>query len=552
VTRVVRAAAQAAVVCGLLMAAMLTFVPSASAMPVVVSGTAGNDIVEVLEEEPGSAEYRVTINGDITRRTIPAGSVLRFEMVGGNDRVTIAGDLRTGVSIGVQTEGDILLLAPSESILAASQVGGDYSIAGSGTGVLSDIGTISVAGELELSVIDVHLDQLDVTGEVVVNGRDVFLRSANDLLVVGSRVGGDSVIEADGAVVISGGFVGSVQLTSATGGVSGGPSEFLVGGDVSVSAVGPIELINLTTTGILTLDTRSDARIVSPEGNIVLAPSTVDGNLSLRALVGLLADTSDLMLDAGLIVIGGDLVAEALGDVTLDGLDLTGTADLTTFSSVRIANMGDLELLSVSADGTLEAGSASGDISGVGLVQSGGNATFNARAGAVSLATLKVAGALSVHAAAAVQLTSTADVVIRSVSAGGTVTMVVEGVIAEEVFDSEPKVVAEGDITLTAIGPGAGIGDNTDASRFLDVETPGTIAATANGSSDNVFIRQAAGYPGGAEPGIAPSLVPVEDPGATIRSMLRDLQLVLASLIVLVSLAVGFPAETASSSPRVD
>ena len=470
----------------------------------------------------------VSAGGDILLSAGGTGSDLTLDAAIGS----------TGGAIGLAATGDV---SQSGSISTAGQAidlqaGGDWTMGGAAT-VASAGGAIAIAasGTVTVTTVDAGSGAIAITahelldadlptdtaadlsgsalqlvlsgdggsrtnaletdvGTLTVDGGDVFVANAGDLLLAGAdtgtlvvQAGGnltvDTAVSSSGNVLL--GASGSIRVDA--GVQANGSLTLAAGGNLDLTATGTLQAstgdIVATAGGALTMDEQSSA---SAGGNLQLAASgdaTITGLTAAAVIVtssaGAILDAGDLRLD----IDAGVALLQAQGDV--GGATQASALELSVATLAAQSAQGDVAL--DEADG-FTAGSVSITVQAVG---SGGTAAAGDAATGLGL---QSAGGGSIDLVSGGNLVLASSSTQAAIGSSGSVTLAVTGTIADGA-DAYTDIAA-GQLQVSATGAvgAAGAAIETAADSLTaqaggaiylaerDALTVGGIVSTAAGN----------------------------------------------------------------------
>ena len=331
--------------------------------------------------------------GDITDSdAVVVGGDACFEATTGAinlDQIAITG------SIGVVAATTTDIVHATAVDLKASNVGTDLNVTAT-TGDITDSGAVVVGGDacFEATAGAINLDQLAVTGSIGViaaTSADIVNTTAVDLKA--SNVGTN------------------LNVTATTGDITDSGA-VVVGGDACFEATaGAINLDQLAVTGSIGVIAATSADIVNTTA-VDLKASNVGTNLNVTATTG---DVTD----SGAVVVGGEACFEATaGAINLDQLAVTGSIGVIAATSADIVNTTAVDLKASNVGTNLNVTATTGDVTDSGAVVVGGDACFEATAGAINLDQLAVTGSIGVIAATSADIVNTTAVDLKASNVG--------------------------------------------------------------------------------------------------------------------------------------
>ncbi|MCP4473344.1 MAG: S-layer family protein, partial [Gammaproteobacteria bacterium] len=301
-----------------------------------------------------SQDLSVTANGAITNSgalrvtgatTLSAtGNDITLDNAG-NDFNSVA---LSGANVSIQDANAIEF--------AASTITGGFTVDTNGGGNITQSGALSVAGATTLSATgnDITLDNAgnDFTSVNIIDAQNVTLTDTDDIALQSTRIAGDLIVTADGAVTNSGALkvAGATTLTAAGYDITLNDSSndfnnvALTGANVSIQDTNAIEFAASTITGGFTVDTNGGGNITQSGALRVTGTTTLtaagyditlgnaDNNFNSVNIIDAqnvtLTDTNDIALQS--TSIDGGLTVTAGGDIINFGaLRVTGATTLT-------------------------------------------------------------------------------------------------------------------------------------------------------------------------------------------------------------------------------
>ncbi|MEE3372963.1 MAG: hypothetical protein VX346_26760, partial [Planctomycetota bacterium] len=433
----------------------------------------GADVLVVEDAAMGLA--RVAVSGTAsfvsTNHAIDDGGTLTI--AGGANFDSGSADLtldEVGSTFGslTLTGADVSVVENDVMDLASATISGTASFT-SRDNVIIDSGTLTITGAtiLNSGTADLTLDEpASSFGALTLTGADVLVVEDAAMDLAATSISGDL-----SATVTAG------NLTDSGTVVVGGAASFETSADNAT-----ITLDSLAVTGAVSLTTSdissgadAAATIVNTRA-LVLAASTVDGDLVATATTGSLTDS-------GTVAVSGAASFETSADnatITLDSLAVTGAVTLTTNgvsgqadAAATIVNTGALVLAASTVDGELSVTADS--ITSSGAVTAAG--TIELTAGA------EVRAEVAADSVVDVSSTVAGEVVLDGLGA-----LTLENV---EAADGPVTVIAAGAIEAKNVFAGSAVMDTESAvGRSVVLSTTdGGVMATSVRASDAVTIR---------------------------------------------------------------
>ncbi len=390
---------------------------------------------------------------------------------------TLAVSVDPGTLTATATTGDIWLYV-ADGIDAASVVADTGSVNLFGANNLT-FGTIDAAQNVLVDAAgDLTGTTIDATnGNVTIDaGGNATLTTVDAGNAITVNVGGTLYLvstDSASASLTAGGTIsfgnmvatGAVSLTSHHGDILG--ENLTAGGNVSVSGVG-VSLTSVTAGGTTAIDATgptsatdavagevSIADYVSATGTVTIAAYdsiAIPSVTSTAGSIGLTATNGNIAIPT--LAAAGDITSTAAGTTTLD------TA--TSGGSMSFTSGGEILFTTLTAGGSIAVVSGTADVLGV-TATAGGNADF--AGDGVAMMTLTAGGTVSLTSDGPLSLADpyAGEIIINSVTAGGTVT-------ADSAFSIfVPSIMSTGGgISLTA---------------GQDIEVPTLAAATTAAGS---------------------------------------------------------------------
>ena len=300
---------------------------SSSALVINALGNVAlNDTVSV------TGDMSVTSSGNISQTaTLTIGGASSFDTSASTGTITLTqANAFTGAVTLSSGTGAAQLTDSTDTILAASTLGGNLTVTSSGA--ITQTGALSVTGTSSFTVSSANAMTLtntsnSFTGAVTLSSGTgaVQLTDSSDTILAASTLSGNLTVTSSGAITQTG--VLSVA----------GTSSFTVSGSNAMT----LTQAN-TFTGAVTLSSGTGAVQITDSSTLILAASTLGGDLTASA-------------DNGL-TINGDLTTT--GNMTLDGdLDNISTGTLTIASGVTLtANSGGAITLDATTGGIIASG----------------------------------------------------------------------------------------------------------------------------------------------------------------------------------------------------
>jgi filamentous hemagglutinin family protein len=476
-----------------------------------------------------SGDVALIGNGGLSAGTVTSGGTTTLNAANGAVAVT---DLHSpglvsasGQSVNIASPGALTFGETSATAgdltLTALDLAATGPLSASGNVTLDAangiaLGALSSGGTTDLTATNGAISATDLrsAGAVKASGRSISVASGGGLtfasanatagdLAISTALGltASGALAASGNVALSGGHGiaagtvtsgGTTSLTAANGAI--GISDLTSPGAVAASG----ESIDITSGGGLTF-----ANAQATAGNLSLTaldltaggPLSASGNVALDAANGITAGTltsggTTALTSDGAIAVSG---LSSAGLVTAVGasLDLASPGALSfadaraTGGDLAVVTQGDLALANGSATGDLDLQSDAGQITGTGMLTSGGNALLSGQLG-VSAQTLSSAGTTTVESASGpvsvADLTSAGPVT----ATGASVDIGSSGVLtfaAADATNGDLTIATASDLSLpTATATGA-----------MALTSGGTIASNSLTAGGNFSVSGATG-----------------------------------------------------------
>ncbi|MEL7498550.1 MAG: hypothetical protein AAFN77_13135 [Planctomycetota bacterium] len=334
-----------------------------------------------------------TLGNIIDNGTIDVDGNAQFSATGVGGSITLD-QLDVAGTIGLDSNTSATIVNTTAVDLATSTIGTDLDVTAT-TGDVTDSGTVTVGGNAQFTSTAgaIDLDGLDVTGSI------------------GVASSTSSTIVNVGAIDLSLSTVGTdLNVTSTTAGILDSGS-VTVGGDACFDSADSIVLDDLNVTGSIGLTVVNNATLVNAT-TIDFKASTVGGNLDATATTGDVTDSAA-------VIVGGDACFEATaGSINLDLLDVTGSIGLVAATSATIVNTTAVDLKATTVGTDLDVTATTGDVTDSAAVIVGGDACFEATAGAINLDQLDVTGSIGLVAATSATIVNTTAVDLKATTVG--------------------------------------------------------------------------------------------------------------------------------------
>ena len=369
---------------------------------------------------------------------------------GNSTAVASSGNLQLA---SVTNTGPMTLLAPRGSIDLGSAfiTGGDLTLQSQGN---LNLGGANITGSLNMSSTTgtVSFDQATVTGNLTAatNGQSIDLGVAN--------VGGNLSVQTNGGNIVQSTTLNSALHVTGTSNLNAG--------------TGNITLPNIPNQFGSAISLQANNVQLVGNNSLVLANSTVTGNLSVTSVVG-------NVTQMGVLKVGGDSVFNAVqGNVVLDQANAFSQSVAVNSVNATINAISALQLGSSHLTGSLIATAANGDITQVGPIAVAGTSILNAPAGNITLADAanSFGGRVSVDTPQALRLTASGALSMGKVNVGLTTNLQSHGVLdmgTESMYTGKLKVNSGG-FDIIQSGPlKAGADQDLDAgSAKIDLFNP--------------------------------------------------------------------------------
>lgn len=395
----------------------------------------------------------------------------------------VAGDGTGGVALLSSQNGGTAALNGTVSVLA-NGIGGAGTASGARGG--NALGGSASAGQAG-------------TGTMTIAGNLLVDASANggdnsvDSVVQGLATGGNASLSTEGGALQ---VTGSIMLDAdATGGGNpGGTAAPTVAGFLKIGSATADPSGTLTVTGSLDASAMGDAAPTSGQG---LALRTANAALSIAgdATISVAGDAVFNIIGSGSLAVGGDLTM-----TSTDG-QVTGTGLLSSGGNMLIDGAAGISLGSLDSGGTTGLVSASGPVAVANLLSAGavtvsGLSVTIGSSGGLSFAdadatggdlTLNVTDGLIVATADATGAVTLASA-NGSVTTNGAVNGAGVTIAAGQGIDANAAIASTAAITLDA-GGNVTIDGNATASGLLDIAAGQAIAVNTLASGSQVAAR---------------------------------------------------------------
>ncbi len=440
--------------------------------------------IDVADVQAGGDVTATSTVGTLTLDNTISGGTIRLDGTGDIfvDHAEADGDFiangQAGITTGLNsiiTPGNIEITVAAIADLGNSSAGGFIDV----TAGQIDFVALDAGGTVTLLTQDFAAvggaGNGDITGTNVTAGPGAssFTATSGNITVTGTaQIGGSLTADALGDISINtlntlaGGFTGTAGGTLGFNSITS--ADFVDMDAEAILGTGPVDadgFVLITGRDGVTIDgfvSSGDALdIGSDEGSIDV------GNLDSVGATTLLAPTGSIT--TGTIDAGGDLTANALGDISSGNTTSGGTVSATSTDGAVIF-------------GTID---AAGDVAlnGIGVttsdVESGGNVDVNANAGNAALGTIDANGAIDVVAAGSATVAALNSGTNSTVTAG-TVSVTNGGTVG-------------GNLTLNATA------DNLDAlgtftvGGAIDLDAAGDITFGSLDAAGGAFTADAGG-----------------------------------------------------------
>ncbi|MGF1445096.1 MAG: filamentous hemagglutinin N-terminal domain-containing protein, partial [Pikeienuella sp.] len=380
--------------------------------------------------------------------TLTASGTGQIQIEGGD--VDIETDLTTSATL--QIDGDAVTVTN-----AAALQSGNFTVPGAQSFELQGAATVYATGNVDVTVSD--------TATIAAG---TVLDADGDLSI--TATGANSTITVD-APLAAGLDLTLTGVQSATGTLVTGGGQLEAGDDVL--ATGDLSIISgaIALTGNLITD--ADLTLSSFEDQLITAPITSSGAISLASTGGNLTTTATADLNAGtditLAALGdatiGSTVIVAGGAVEIDGgvVDLNGgtmnAASLDVASATGTVNVA-LDAVDVGGATTVTGQTAATlDVDGTTDAIIGGGLTLTANGGAATLT-----ADTDLQVATTIDIDGTTDVLLDGsapISAGGDITVDIDGDLGNSQVDILTNVTSTNGAILVNAGSGAAGGPVT-------------------------------------------------------------------------------------------